>query len=300
MEPETNRRWMEAMLGGDFEAAARETLALMRGLREEPERNPNWDNLLWDGKPLNGRHVLVRCNHGLGDTIQYARFLPALDSIARRLTVFVQPDLLPLLESMPGMIRNGCTESVPPSVDCEVEIMELSYAMRTTAFPRTVPYLPVELIARQGGILPPIIEGSGLNVGLIWAANDTERSVPTPDLLPLGDASGANFFSLQQGAETSPPFPAIILSPFTSSILDTAAAMLRMDLIITVDTMAAHLAGALGRPTWLLLNHNADARWMRCRSDSPWYPTVRLFRQTSEDNWLPLMTEVAEALDLEV
>jgi hypothetical protein len=240
--------------------------------------------------------VLVRCNHGLGDTLQFIRYLPQVRAVAEHVTVLVQPHLLPLLSAMSefGEVRNGWADEPPPPRDVEVEIMELAYAFRSTAetVPCEVPYLRPEVIrSRAKPIAWPGQDSRRLNVGLLWSASewDVTRSVPLEAFDPLAEVPGVRFHSLQQGpanehwrASRLDLYP---LHEQTAAIPDAAAAMLELDLVITVDSMSAHLAGALGRPVWVLLKHRADWRWMAAREDSPWYPTMRLFRQTERGDW---------------
>jgi ADP-heptose:LPS heptosyltransferase len=141
-----------------------------------------------------------------------------------------------------------------------------------------------------------------LRVGLIWAASDWDRtrSIPLHALAPLGGVPGIRFYSLQQGeqaaASAHAPFAIEPYSTHTGEIVAAAAAMLELDLVITVDAMAAHLAGALGRPVWVLLKHEADWRWMDAVPTSPWYPTMRLFRQARAGDWTSVAHDVAHAL----
>jgi hypothetical protein len=301
--------WMDAMRRGDFEGAWRETdrVELARRAEERAGRYV-WQphHLLWNGEPFAARRVLVRCNHGLGDTLQFARFLPKVRAVARELTVLVQPTLVELMsqdESF-GEVRNGWTKDPPPTHDVAVEIMELAYAFRCTAetLPKSVPYLPAHALRERATGLP-IPKGRGeLRVGLLWAASEweTRRSIPLRLLDALERIEGVRYFSLQQGRPAdecgASPLDIQPLSQHTQAVADAAAAMLQLDLIVTVDCMAAHLAGALGRPVWMLLRHEADWRWMQHRADSPWYPTMRIFRQPREGAWEPVVEEVAAAL----
>jgi hypothetical protein len=300
---------MAAMRRGDFETAWRETdrVELVRRAEERAGRliwQPH--HLLWNGAPFAGQRVLVRCDHGLGDTLQFARFLPKVRAVARELTVLVQPALVDLLsaEETFGNVRDGWTKDPPPAHDVAIEVMELAYAFRCTTetLPKAVPYLPIGALRQRAAELPIARRGGELRVGLLWAASDwdTRRSIPLPLLDALQHVRGVHYYSLQQGLHaqewTHSRLAIQPLSEHTQAVTDAAAAMLEMDLIITVDCMAAHLAGALGRPTWMLLRHDADWRWMKNRADSPWYPTMQIFRQPAEGAWEPVVEEVAEAL----
>lgn len=296
------------MLRGDWEQAWRETdrLEHPRRLAQAQgrcERQP-W-HLRWDGTALAGRSVLVRCEHGLGDTLQFIRFLPELCRICREVTLLVQPQLLPLLAGAPGLgqVLDGWTDKPPPAHDVEIEIMELAYALRVDSASVAPPYPHLnERVAGRLGAALPARDGE-LRVGLLWAASDwdTTRSVPFAALSPILDVPGARFFSLQQGRAAGDPLldarPSLVrLSPHTADVVSAAAAMMELDLVICVDGMPAHLAATLGRPTWVLLKHDADWRWMQDRADSPWYPSLRLFRQARPGDWTAPIRAAALAL----
>lgn len=299
--------WMAAMRRGDWEEAWRQTdrIELPRRARQgQPGfvREPH--HLRWDGTPFEGRRVLVRCEHGLGDTLQFIRFVPRLVAVAREVHVMVQPALLDLFAGAPqlGTVHNGWTEWwPPPSHDLEVEIMELAYALRIT--PQTLPPPCPHLGDRVAGRLPvELPREGGLRVGLLWAASewDASRSMALELLRPLLRVPGVRFFSLQQGDAGVDPLVAQLgiepLSRHTADMVAAASALLELDLVITVDNMMAHLAGTLGRPTWVLLKHEADWRWMDGRADSPWYPSLRLFRQAEPGRWDGVVQQVAAAL----
>jgi hypothetical protein len=301
--------WHEAMHRGDFEEAWRQTdrIELDRRARELVgafTRKPHY--LRWNGTPFEGREVLVRCEHGLGDTLQFIRYVPQIKQRARTVTILVQPQLVDLLQGSAdfGDVRNGWTQMPPPPHDIEIEVMELPYAFRSTlsTVPAAVPYLPLANVHARAAQLPALTVGSALRVGLLWSASDwdTSRSIPIEALEPLADLGGVEFYSLQQGESAQDSvragFPITPLSLFTKEIGSAAAAMLELDVIITVDSMAAHLAGALGRPVWVLLQHECDWRWMRSRADSPWYPSMRLFRQHRPRDWRFAVQAAAAAL----
>jgi hypothetical protein len=298
--------WSAAMRSGDWEAAWRETDRIegprrlrqrRRGFVREPQ------HLRWDGTPLDGRSVLVRCEHGLGDTLQFIRFVPEVARRARDVTVLVQPHLLALLRGLPGLgaVRNGWTDEPPSPHQVEIEVMELPYALRTRidTLPLPLQHLAHNAAGQLGFALP---KDGKLNAGLLWSASDWDRSrsVPLGTLAPLVRNGNARCFSLQQGDAANDPLAQqlgiVPLSRHTTDIVAAAAAMLELDLVITVDAMAAHLAGSLRRPTWLLLKHDADWRWMDTRRHSPWYPEMRLFRQSEPGDWNSVVTAALDAL----
>ena len=303
-------RWTAAMTRGDFERAWRQTDRIERERRALEAAgcfSPRPYFLTWNGTPLEGRRVLVRCSHGLGDTIQFARYVPLVRERARNVCLLVQPQLLPLFADAAefGDVRNGWTDETPPEHDVEIEIMELAYAFRSTVetLPRRVPYLPIPDLDDSGGDLCGLDTSPALNVGVLWAASDWDktRSVSLHTLEPLGAVPGVRFYSLQQGPESeewrNAPLSIEPLHRHTQDIMAAAAAMRKLDLIITIDGMAAHLAGALARPVWVLLRHEADWRWMSGRTDSPWYPTMRLFRQPRPGDWQSVVEHVAAELE---
>ncbi len=294
--PDAAVRWSEAMRAGAFDAAWAVSDAVL-GERDPATRDdpalPYHQRWVWDGAPLDGRRVLVRCYHGLGDTLQFCRYLPPLRARAAELTLEAQPELIPLLRTLPGpdrVIPFRPDAPAPPS-ECDIEIMELAHALRLA--PDGAPYLAADPLPRPA---------SGVLVGLCWQAGgwDPGRSVPLAALQPLGQVPGMQLVSLQRGPgleELTMAGAPSLLDVGDRSADVTAAARLvaTLDLVITVDTMIAHLAGALGQPTWLLLQAEADWRWMSGRS-SVWYDSVRLYRQSSPGQWTAPIAEMQAGL----
>jgi hypothetical protein len=254
---------------------------------------PRHQQWVWDGSSVDDRHVLVRCYHGLGDTIQFARYLPMLRARARSVAVWAQPRLIPLLAT-----TQACDRLLPlhdgdagVDYDVDVEIMELAHIFRTAVdtIPAAVPYFNVEPLALRGRCRPA--------VGVVWKAGewDDRRSIPLEELKPLLDVD-VDWYILQgRGAlpDRSTAFGTVVGA---DDILEAASAMRALDLLITIDSMPAHLGGALATPVWTLLSHNPDWRWMDRRDDSPWYPTMRLFRQPDAGNWPAVIRDVAAEL----
>lgn len=291
--------WTAAMRCGDFEAAWRVSDDILG--KRLASGKPFWEGprhlqQVWDGRPLAGRRVLVRCYHGLGDTIQFIRFAAPLRRIASEVIVWVQPELIPLVGRARGVDRVIPLHDGTPDIefDAGVEIMELPHALRTTlqSLPRQVPYLQ----APRSRL--PLRESGNAAVGLAWQAGDWDRSrsIPTGLMHRLSTPSNVTLCSLQLGSgEVARAIPGCVdLS--AADILEVAARLRSLDLFITVDTMLAHLAGALGVPTWTLLPQPCDWRWMCDRADSPWYPTMRLFRQPRPGEWESVLHEVGIAL----
>ncbi|MEJ7928930.1 hypothetical protein WG922_02995 [Ramlibacter sp. AN1015] len=294
-------RWTAAMRAGDWEGAWRQTdrIELPRRVQQAlPGFARGPQHLVWDGSAPDDRVVMVRCLHGLGDTLQFMRFVPALEARARLLHFLVQPSLLQLLHDAPGLglVSNAWTDE-PPAHEVEIEVMELAYVLRTTAqsLPPPYPALADAVRERNGFVLPA--EPHQLRVGLVWASSgwDRTRSIPLEALAPLLAVPGVRFYDLQQETQARPA-PAVALWRHTADAASAAAAMLELDLVVTVDGMPAHLAATLGRPTWLLLKEDADWRWGELRPHTPWYPSMRLFRQRAGEGWTALVGEVADAL----
>ncbi|HEY0835043.1 MAG TPA: hypothetical protein VGE72_14150 [Azospirillum sp.] len=301
-------RWKACMLLGDFAGAwaVSDTVLTRTGPAGFNRRDrPFHQRAVWDGSPLGGRRVLVRCYHGLGDIIHFARYLPLVAGVARRLTVQAPVPLHALLARVPGVegvFALGDDAALPP-FDVDAELMELPHAFRSTlaTLPAGVPYLTVEpervvaQAARLGG-------SGGLRVGLAWAAGAWDgghRSLPPNLLGTLAAVPGVDWVCLQRGPAVSEADGRLGFrdqGPCTDDAEDTAAMMRALDLVVSVDTMVAHLAGALAVPVWTLLTFEADWRWMLGRDDCLWYPTMRLFRQPVPGDWTPVLAAVAAAL----
>ena len=255
----------------------------------------------WSGEDLNGRTLLVYAEQGLGDTIQFCRYLPAL---AGNVVFEAPPRLRHLLATLPGapsMVSPG--ELVTADLVCPL----MSIPARTgMPIPTKVPYLAAEpdRVARWRDR----IGTAGLKIGIAWQGNpgrteDRGRSIPLRAFAPLAAVPGVRLIGLQKNDGTEQlqyPIAVETLGPDFDSgpdgFLDTAAAMMCVDLVITCDTSIAHLAGALRRPVWVALRTVPNWRWQLGREDSPWYPTMRLFRQTERDEWEPVFAAMADAL----
>lgn len=255
------------------------------------QRHEQW---VWDGTPLHGRRVLVRCYHGLGDTLQFARFVPPLRAAAAEVTLWAQPALLPLLATMRGVgplepLNDGAFHG---EYDVDVEVMELGHAARVT--PATLPPPPHFDVAPAA--LP---RDRRLAVGVVWecgAWDRATRSIPLPLLAPLAAVPDVVLHLLQRGDALAARDPTFGLVSGHDDVLEAARVVRALDLVITVDSMPAHLAGVLGVPVWTLLPHAADWRWMDDLDSSPWYPTMRLFRQPRPGAWQPVVERVAGEL----
>jgi len=262
----------------------------------------------WKGEPLNGRSIVVYSEQGLGDTIQFARFLPALTQRGAKLTFLCHPNLMRLFRPLAAHFEIVPLVEGSRPFDFQCALMSLPYRLQTTDLRADVPYLTAEptLIAQWRDR----IGTHGFKVGLCWQGNpkgkiDQGRSIPLAKYALLANVPNVRLISLQRthGLDQLQRLPAGMtvetLGEFDTgddAFIDTAAIMNAVDLIVTSDTAIPHLAGALGRPTWVALKHIPDWRWMLERSDSPWYPSLRLFRQPAPGDWDNVTTAMAEAL----
>lgn len=259
----------------------------------------------WDGGPLNGRTLLLVCEQGLGDTLQFIRYVRLFGRLDGPVVLRCQAELSRLLQDCPGVDRVVTTRDPLPPFDVQASLMSLPLLFGTTVdgIPAEVPYLPP-----AAGPLPPLPEGAlpegGFRVGLVWGSSPTDpsRSCPLAALTSLARSPELRLFSLQKGppaeelANTPDADRIVDLSDRIGDMADTAAFIRQLDLVVTVDTSVAHLAGALGRPVFILLPHLADWRWLLDRDDSPWYPTARLFRQRTPGDWAEVAARLDEAL----
>ena len=297
------------MLTGDFEAGwigreARWKTRVTNGYPNLPQ--PMW---LGDG-PIEGKTILVFADEGLGDTIQFARYIPMLAARGARVILWVDDPLSSLLSGLSGVFRLITKSDPLPAFDLHCPICSLPLAFRTRleSIPSDV-YLPRPAPARVRAWEKRLQSRSGprrkLRVGLAWSGNpnhwnDHNRSLQLQQLLPLLDLDAA-FVSLQKAPrpDDKAQFEKTEIVDLTAHLTDlseTAGLMSCLDLVITVDTSVAHLAGALGRPTWVLLPYTPDWRWLVGRDDSPWYGSVRLFRQDRRRDYAPVIARVREAL----
>jgi len=263
----------------------------------------------WNGQDLHGKTLLVWAEQGFGDTIQFARFAPIFKRKGASIILRVPARLKELATGLAGVDRVVVAfEEIAEQVHYQLAMMSAPMVLGTTSesIPGAVPYLKVDedRVARWRERLG---SGSSVNVGLVWAGNpnhenDRQRSVPASALLPLWGIPDVRFFSLQR--ERRPDDAAHLpssdkltdLSPELADFSDTAAALEALDLVVAVDTAVAHIAGALGKPCWLLLPMNADFRWQREGESSAWYPTMRLFRQKRFGDWPEVIDRVVNSL----
>jgi tetratricopeptide (TPR) repeat protein len=265
-------------------------------LRSTERTGPKFPENPWQGENLAGKHIYVQAEQGFGDTLQFARYAPLLAARAGKVTLRVHQQLVMLLrESLPGIEVLGDRGNVAP-YQCDAVLLSLPRTFRTRleTIPAQVPYLVTPQAAAQRWRKK--LDGlRGLKIGLVWAGNpdhlnDARRSVDLKTLVPLFDIPGTTFVSLQHGPRAADlkklkrKLPIEDLGAQFEDFTDSAAAVAALDLVITVDTSMAHLAGGLGKPVWVILPWVTDWRWMLGRDDNPWYPTMRLFRQKRSNN----------------
>ena len=263
----------------------------------------------WDGRPLEGRTLLLHAEQGFGDTLQFIRYLPLVAQRGARLVVECQEALQRLLQTMSADWTVVARGRPLPAFDVQCPLLSLPHLFATDQanIPQDVPYLHAD--AAEADVWRERLAGhtSSLKVGLVWAGspthrNDRNRSMKLASLTPLARVPGVRFVSLQKGeaaAEAkSPPEGMELLDagPELKDFADSAALIATLDLVIAVDTSVVHLAGALGKPVWVLLPFAPDWRWLLNRDDSPWYPTMRLFRQQRRTEWESVVATIREEL----
>ncbi len=304
--------WNKALtllLGGDLQRGFEEyewrkyvNLPSFRSLRDFP--GPRWD-----GSPLNGQIIYLHAEQGMGDIIQFVRYVPFVVQQGGRVLLECHPPLLELLSGIPGVEQLVPYGGSPPGYQIQAPLLSLAHIFRSTAetVPAQVPYLQPPA---SSATLPPATNAAALKVGIVWSGNpdnpyNRTRAVPLELLLPLATQPGVELYSLQKDLQpgdqellTAHPQIHDLRSRMTNFV-DTAALIQQLDLVISVDTAMTHLAGALGKAVWLLLPFAPDWRWMLHREDSPWYPTLKIFRQARVGEWAAVVEQVREELGVE-
>jgi hypothetical protein len=321
--PEEARRQFEAVLAIDSghpqahigiarasQALGDDALAWKEFAHYRPEcYGRSCEQPIWDGSRLDGRTILVWSDQGLGDTIQYLRYIPLLVERGARVIVQCRANIVSLIACVAGVSHVVAFGAPVPDFDMHAPFFALPRVFNRlgVGIPSGVPYLsaPPDLAIRWRERLR---QRPKKVVGLVWAGETTWHAarfkrVPFETLASLVRVRGCRFVSLQLGPHAAdvivpPTGPRVeeVLSE-SCTVAETAAIVHTLDLVISVDTLVAHLAGALGRPTWLLLHHGADSRWLAQHRIVPWYPTIRLYRQTTTGDWSSILQRVARDVD---
>lgn len=260
----------------------------------------------WNGAPLQGERVLLHAEQGFGDTIQFARYVSFVRSRGGIPVLECQDPLSKLMTTLDGVDEVIVKGEPLPQHDLHAPLMSLAGIFETTPenTPDDVPYLlaDVDDVDAWAGRLRKKVDPKQLRVGLVWAGNpqnkyERTRSIPIEMFDSLSKLEGIAWFNIQKNAGALPLLELFPMIEDCSNFADNAAAIMNLDLVISIDTAIAHLAGALGRPVWTLLPYAADWRWLKNRSDTPWYSTMRLFRQTKRGDWDPVIEEVKRELE---
>ncbi len=261
----------------------------------------------WDGSPLHGKSILAVGEQGLGDVIQLVRYIPMIADLGGVVTLEVAPALMTLLANFPGVSRLATKSADPPRTDHYVQLLSLPYLFQTTidTIPSAESYItpdPDKVAIWQQRLAN---NDSRIKIGVAWQGNrhnprDHVRSCSLAAVAQLFDLPDATFYSLQVDANTveDPAFSAVLtpvdVSELLTDLSETAALIANLDLVITVDTAVAHLAGAMGKQTWVLLPVDNDWRWQEDRNDTPWYRSMRLFRQTTPGDWTSVISHIRQ------
>lgn len=309
-EPDTAdfhlNRGLALLTAGDFAAGWDEY-----EWRWRQANNPPRDfGPVWQGEDITGRTILLHAEQGLGDTLQFVRYVPLVAERGAHVILEVQPPLVRLLQRMPGrahVVARG--DALPPfDTHCPLLSLPRAFATRLDTIPSRLPYLHADPVAATAwsARLPA---GDGLPVGLVWAGSphpedagahliDQRRSIKLRALAPLFAIDGVRWISLQKDPADPPPAGLTLFDPMpeVTDFADTAAVAVNLDLVIAVDTAVAHLAGGLGRPVWLLSRYDGCWRWLNGRTDTPWHPRMRIYQQERPHDWSSVVARIASDL----
>jgi len=278
-------------------------------LKSMGRKRRNFPQPLWRGESLNGARILLYAEQGLGDILQFVRYVPMVAERGGHVILQVPPALRRLLHGLPGVSELLPFGETLPDFAWQCPLMSLprAFATELSSIPASVPYLyphPSDVQSWQH----KLDCGERLRVGLVWAGNpkhvrNRQRSLALGQLAPLAEVEGVSYYALQKGLAPAPAGPAwpegaplTDLGPQQHDLADAAAIVSSLDLVISADTAVAHLTGALGKPVWILLQFMPDWRWLLHREDSPWYPTARLFRQPVLGDWDSVLQRVTAEL----
>lgn len=276
-------------------------------LRLPESRAGRFSEPLWDGSDLAGKTILLHAEQGIGDNIMMLRYVPLLAARGARVVLDMPKTVRAVIGGLAGVSHVVADGEPLPPFDCHLPLMGLPGAFGTTldTVPANVPYLSVD--EEKIECWRARIGEEGVRIGIVWQGSksygaDRMRSIPLRQFLPLADVSGVRLISLQQkiGLDQLAALPDAKVESFdgidVEPFADTPAILMSLDLVVTADSSIGHLAGALGRPVWVALAHMSDWRWQLARTDSPWYPKTRLFRQKSPGDWPGVFADIARAL----
>ena len=268
---------------------------------------PNFQQPVWSGQDLRGKTILLRAEQGFGDVIQFVRYAPSVKALGAKVLLQLNLGLERMAKSFVGIDGIWLPDQPSPAFDFYIHLMSLPgvFGTELDSIPADIPYLHAEP-EKADEWARRLQSSEARKVGLVWAGNpghlrDRYRSMSLHTLAPLFDVGGHSLlFSCRRVLRWRKPrsssLELIDLDPELQDWSDTAAAISQLDLVICVDTAVAHVAGAMGKPVWVMLPRNADWRWLLDRDDSPWYPTMRLFRQSRHGDWDEVVGRVKASL----
>lgn len=272
--------------------------------KADPTDSRNFGKPRWDGSSLEGKKILIVSEQGFGDNIQFVRYLPLVKERGGKIILECRKELLELFKNVEGVDEIFEKGNLPEDFDCYIHIMDLPRIFRTNLenIPNKIPYLKAnpEKIEKFRNEISEL-NSNKFKVGIVWAGNpkqenDKNRSAKFENFEKLKEAENIVLFSLQKGRNEKLPEEVIDLSNKLNDFSDTAAIIENLDLIVSVDTSVAHLAGAMGKQVWTLLTYIPDWRWFLKQKDCPWYSTMRLFRQKQKGDWNSVVEEVCKEL----
>ena len=260
----------------------------------------------WAGEPFPGKTLLLHFEQGFGDTFMFVRYAPLVKARGGRVLLLVQKQLADVVATCPGVDGVVPEDGPLPPFDLHLPLPSLPYVFRTdlSSIPAEMPYLDVPShVPHRQRLMEALAASAGtVRIGCAWTGSplhrrDRERSMPCRNLAPLGQVPNASWFSFRYLPGPEAPLPGIVpLAPLLGNFSDTAYALSGMDLVITVDTALAHLAGAMGIPVLLMVHFQPDFRWMLEREDSPWYPSLRIYRQARPGDWGSVIRSILDDL----
>lgn len=299
---------MQLLQMGDFEAGWADYEWRLR-LPELEQFWPYRDRPRWDGAPLEGRTILLYAEQGLGDALHFVRYAPLVAARGGRVLLQCQPKLLSLFRRVAGVSEVIAAGETPPPFDlcCSLQSLPFVFRTRLETIPAQVPYLRADAARSRDWQARVRAQDARLRVGLFWATDSKStlsaaRSLALAQLAPLAAVAGVVFYSLQRGAaaaETARPPVGMRLVDAAAELKDfddDAALIENLDLVISINSATAQLAGALAKPVWTLIHFPPDWRWLLGRDDCPWYPHMRLFRQGRGEGWEAVVARLARAL----